>query len=157
VSTFGNKVYGIITGSPQGVPADACVGSTVPDCAAQVAAAKAQLGDLISANQNGRHLRTLAEVGKFNYQYIVDNKATLDPVNPDFKPGDANPYGLAAVKGGALVVDAGANTLGFASRNGNVKVLRTADHKPAYFPNPPGPAHVRGTVRPQHLRRHPQR
>jgi hypothetical protein len=131
-----NKVYGIITGSPQGVPAGACGTGASPGCADAVAQAKTKLGDLIRVD--GHRARSVAEVGLFDYQWIVDNKARLGvTANPDFQPGDSNPYGVAAgPDGGFYVVDAGSNTLDWVSRHGQVRVL-------TYLPDPPGPADQR--------------
>ncbi len=124
-------VAGIVTGSPQGVPADACDGSSAPDCAQVVAKAKTQFGDLKLVI--GKTPKTLAEVGTFDYQYVVDHKATLDPDNPDFNPGDANPYGITTAPHDSwYVVDAGSNTLDLVDEDGKMTVL-------AYLPNPPGP------------------
>ena len=129
------QVAGIITGSPQGVPPDACTGQPEPACSQAVAKAKRRLGDLVVA-QDGK-AKTEAEVGRFNYQWIVDHKATVDPANPDFRPGDSNPYGITAgPNDGWYVVDAGSNTLDYVDRRGKIKVL-------TYLPNPPGAADQR--------------
>jgi hypothetical protein len=141
VSAAHGRVYGIITGSPGGVPASPCAGSTVADCQSQVDRALSQLGNLIVTNGHG--YRTVAGVGAFDYLFVVSNKAALDANNPDFAPGDANPYGVLKVSGGTYVVDAGSNTLDFVNDRGEVRVLRTDDGKPVYLPNPPGPADQR--------------
>ncbi len=129
VSTVGGRVFGILTGSPQGAPpAAACAGDA--GCLATRARAKAQVGKLIQAKWDGSWT-SIADVGRFNYRYIVRNKARLDPDNPDFTPGDSNPYGVDATAKGAYVVDGGSNTLDWVSSSGDITVL-------AYLPNPPG-------------------
>lgn len=133
-----HKVYGIITGSPAGVPAGACGAGASPGCSAAVARAKTELGDLVRVlGQSGRHT-TVADVGAFDYQWVVDHKAALGVTdNPDFQPGDANPYGVTAgPRGGFYVADAGSNTLDYVSHEGRIRVL-------AYLPDPPGPADQR--------------
>lgn len=131
------KVYGVMTGSPQGLPPEPCAGNPdVSACEAAVDAVVAKVGDLVRAKHGT--VKTVAEVGSFDYDFIVANKATLDPANPDFQPGDANPYGITATRGGFYVVDAGSNTLDFVDKQGQVSVVQDADGKPVYFPNPPG-------------------
>lgn len=134
VTTQRGKVYGIITGSPLGIPAAACGTGSTPGCADVVARAARQLGDLVSVSGHSRHSRTVADVGTYDYRWIVDHKAALGATaNPDFQPGDSNPYGVApAEDGGFYVVDAGSNTLDLVDRHGDVSVL-------AYLPDPPGP------------------
>jgi hypothetical protein len=60
-------------------------------------------------------------VGYKNYNYIVTHP-NIDPNNPDFTPGDSNPYGVSAGRHGAYVVDAGSNTLDRVGYNGNINV-----------------------------------
>ena len=60
--------------------------------------------------------------------------------NPDFMPGDSNPYGLATAPGVAYMVDGGSNTLTWVPRRGTPRVI-------AAFPNPgpfpdPDPQHT---------------
>jgi hypothetical protein len=131
-------LVGIMTGSPQGLPDNPCKGNPdVKACNRAVARAKAKLGDLIRVRDH--KAKSIAEVGRFNYDWIVDHKASLGAVgNPDFQPGDSNPYGVAAVKGGWYVVDAGSNTLNFVSHHGHVSVVTADNGKPVYFPDPPG-------------------
>jgi hypothetical protein len=132
VSYNDGVVSGIVTFSPQGVPPDVCVGAPEPACSKAVKKARRNLGDLIQPRKDD--VTTVAEVGRYNYDYIVANKTRLDPANPDFRPGDSNPYGITAgPKDGWYVVDAGSNTLNLVTRKGKVTVL-------AYLPNPPGPA-----------------
>jgi hypothetical protein len=134
VSTQGGRILGIITASPQGVPpVEACAGNA--GCLAALTKARSQVGKLIQVSRGGA-VRNVADVGRFNYDYIVANKARLDPDNPDFQPGDSNPYGVLGVPSGAFVVDGGSNTLGFVKNSGRVSVL-------AYLPNPTGPPDLR--------------
>ena len=91
------------------------------------------LGDLVRAQPGTETPVSVAEVGAHNYAWIVEHKATLDPDNPDFQPGDSNPYGLAAgPDGGFWVADAGSNTLTRVTAAGAVSEI-------AYLPNPSGP------------------
>ncbi|MCW2598243.1 MAG: hypothetical protein JWM02_72 [Frankiales bacterium] len=131
-----NRVAGIMTGSPQGIPADACTGRPEPACSQAVARASRRLGDLLVV-EDGHQATSVAEVGRFDYQWIVDHKATVAPTNPDFQPGDSNPYGITAgPHDGWYVVDAGSNTLDYVDKHGKIKVL-------AYLPDPPGPPEQR--------------
>jgi hypothetical protein len=127
------KVYGIITGSPRGVPPGVCEGAEEPACSDAVAGASRKLGDLVRVQGSSGSSRTDAEVGTFNYDWIVAHKDALDPNNPDFQPGDSNPYGITAgPDGGFYVADAGSNTVTWVDKQGRVSEL-------AYLPNPPGP------------------
>jgi hypothetical protein len=135
VATRGNKVYGIMTASPQGAPPDeACADAT---CVNALHKAKNQVGKLIRVKGPSSWHR-VASVGKYNYNYIVANKDRLGIAdNPDFQPGDANPYAMAAGPHGTFyVVDGGSNTLDLVKPNGKIKVL-------AYLPDPPGPPDMR--------------
>ena len=132
VTTRGHGVFGIITASPQGAPPpEACGGNA--DCVDALTAATAQLGKLIRGRHN-RHWSTVADVGAFNYDWIVATNP--DPANPDFQPGDANPYAVTNGHRGFYAVDGGSNTLDFVKPNGDIKVL-------AYLPNPAGPVDQR--------------
>lgn len=142
VAKSDDRIVGLMGGNDVGVPpADLC-GGTAP-CRKVVRAAQKQLGHLFQSARNGR-ATWKQDVGAFNYQWTIDNKATIgagDPSyqpgwadNPDFQPGDANPYGLAGSRGGQYVVDGGSNTLTFVPRRGTPRVV-------AAFPNPTvGPA-----------------
>lgn len=141
VAVQGNQVYGLMGANDMAVPpTQACGGGA--DCQAVVAAAQTQLGHLLRGVPSGGY-DWKQDVGAFNYQWTVANKATIgagDPnyqpgwaQNPDFQPGDANPYGLAAAPGGTYVVDGGSNTLTWVPQNGTPKVV-------AAFPQPNPPA-----------------
>ena len=66
--------------------------------------------------------------GSFDFDYAAANP---DPGNPEYAPGDANPFGVAAgPRGGFYVVDAASNTLDYVTRHGAISVL-------AFIPDPP--------------------
>jgi len=141
VAVQGNQVLGLMAANDKGLPpVEACASG---DCAAVLAAAPTQLGHLLRGVPSGGY-RWKQDVGAFNYDWTVANKNTIgagNPAyqpgwadNPDFMPGDANPYGLTSLPWGSLMVDGGANTLTFVPHNGTPKVL-------AAFPQP-DPAHA---------------
>lgn len=147
VAVKGNQVFGLMGANDIALPpAEACGGGA--DCQAVVAAAKAQLGHLLRGVPSGRYTWR-QDVGAFNYQWTVDHKATIgagDPAyqpgwaeNPDFKPGDANPYGLSAAPGGTYTVDGGSNTLTWVPQIGKPRVV-------AAFPQPDPPASAENPV-----------
>ena len=137
----GNQVYGLMGANDIALPpAAACGGGTA--CQAVVAAAQMQAGHLLRGVPSGGYAWK-QDVGAFNYQWTVDNKATIgsgDPAyqpgwadNPDFQPGDANPYALATAPGGTYMVDGGSNTLTWVPQDGSPRVV-------AAFPQPVPPA-----------------
>jgi sugar lactone lactonase YvrE len=85
-------------------------------------------GLLIDVDPQGGSYSTIAGIGAFNYKWIVANEPS--PGNPDFAPGDADPYGLLALPEGTYVADGGSNTLSFVDPSGESSVL-------AYIPDPP--------------------
>jgi len=124
ISTDGGRLEGVITSYPQELDGLTCAGQP-SDCTGVLAAARAQAGRLISFTPAGTS-RTLAGVGSHDYQWATTNTGyTTEPPN-------ANPYGILAVPGGALVADAGANTLDFVAADRKVSVLS------AFLPPPPG-------------------
>lgn len=130
-----NQGLAFVTGlNPQafGRPSATCKGQKRhAACVRTITAVKAQVGllarvDSLSSNA-GWH--RLAAVGRFDFAYAA---AHPDPGNPEYMPGDANPFGVtAAPDGGHYVVDAASNTLDLVSRSGRVTVL-------AFVPDPPG-------------------
>jgi hypothetical protein len=133
------ELYSIVGLNPQsfGNPADDCQGQ--PDynsCIATVSAVQSRSGflnELNSLRSNGGW-ESLAGVGRFDFDYAA---AHPDPGNPEYAPGDANPFGLAAGPfGGFYVVDAASNTLDFVSKRGDISVLAfvpdPANHEPIY-------------------------
>jgi hypothetical protein len=147
VAVKGNQIVALMGANDIALPpAEACGGGA--DCQAVVAAAKAQLGHLLRGVPSGAYAWR-QDVGAFNYRWTVDHKATIgagDPAyqpgwaeNPDFQPGDANPYGLSAAPGGTYMVDGGSNTLTWVPQNGTPKVV-------AAFPQPDPPASATNPV-----------
>jgi sugar lactone lactonase YvrE len=98
-----------------------------------------QAGRLISVNPADGTWRTVAQVGKADYNFTLK----FTPPTPGvFSPGtqehDANPYGVLAAGDGAYVADAGANTLDFVDAGGKVTILNHfewRDPNPNNFPN----------------------
>jgi hypothetical protein len=129
VSVSGQRIFAVTALPPQeiGSPAAACTGMP-PSCKAFARVLRARVGLLIRVGPSGGW-STVAKVGAFNYRWVVRHNP--DPGNPDFNPGDADPYGVLAADGGAYVVDGGSNTLSFVRNGGKMKVL-------AYVPDPPG-------------------
>src|SRR5262249_56078053 len=66
------------------------------------------------------------------YAWIVRHDP--DPGNPDFNPGDADPYGVLAADGGVYVADGGSNTLSFVRNGGKMKGLAYVPHPPRHQP-----------------------
>jgi hypothetical protein len=148
VAARNNQVFGLMGGNDQFIPpAQACGGGA--DCKALVKAAAAQLGHLLVGSFPGHDDRAVArsgghyvwrqDVGAANYQWTIDHKNTIgagNPAyqpgwadNPDFQPGDANPYALTATRGGTYSVDGGSNTLTWVPNHGQPRVV-------VAFPNP---------------------
>jgi len=129
VSVSGQRIFAVTALPPQeiGSPAAACAGMP-PSCRAFARVLRARVGLLIRVAPGGGW-STVGRVGAFNYAWVVRHNP--DPGNPDFNPGDADPYGVLAADGGAYVVDGGSNTLSFVRTGGKMKVL-------AYVPDPPG-------------------
>jgi hypothetical protein len=148
VSAQDGHVFAVTAQNPQfvGRPTDACVGAP-PGCIGAVSAFKAESGLLIkvgakdSNQQHGDHRgqpqslagwTAVAGVGAYDYQWVLDHHP--DPNNPDYRPSDANPYGVLAVPGGAYIADGGANTLSFARNDGTVTVLAQLPDPPNHLP-----------------------
>lgn len=119
--------------SPQvfGNPAAACKGQPKhARCVRTIRAVIAQVGLLARTGSTHENdgWRALAAVGRFDFGYAARHP---DPGNPEYNPGDANPFGVAAAPGGGYyVVDAASNTLDRVTRRGHVSVL-------AFVPDPP--------------------
>jgi hypothetical protein len=137
----GNQVLGLMGANDVAIPpAEACGGGS--DCQAAVALARTQLGHLLRGVPSGGYAWK-QDVGAFNFEWTVDNKATIgagDPSyqpgwanNPDFQPGDATRTGSPRPRR-HLMVDGGSNTLTWIPQNGSPRVV-------AAFPNP-DPAHA---------------
>src|SRR4051812_11176397 len=126
------RLHVVVGLNPQafGDPAADCQGATDAACVATVTAAQAGAGVLgrVRSLKRDRGVRPVASVGRFDFDYAA---AHPDPGNPEYAPGDANPFGLTAGPfGGFYVVDAASNTLDFVSRRGEISVL-------AFVPDPP--------------------
>ncbi len=127
------KLYSLVGLNPQsfGKPADDCHGQPDPMlCVATVTTVQNGSGFLNRLNSLDRNkgVAPIANVGRLDFDYAA---AHPDPGNPEYAPGDANPFGLAAgPSGGLYVVDAASNTLDFVSADGKISVL-------AFVPDPP--------------------
>ena len=116
------KLFAIVGLNPQafGTPADYCPDSA---CLATVTAVQNGSGFLnkLRSLRLSRGLDGFASVGSFDFDYAAANP---DPGNPEYTPGDANPFGLTAgPRGGFYVVDAASNTLDYVTRHGEISVL----------------------------------
>jgi hypothetical protein len=143
VAVNDGKVYALmglnLNGAP---PASVCSGAQ--DCLDAIAAAQ-NLGGVLRADRKG-NFEWKQNVGSFDFQWTADNNATIPldgwqscqqsppyrggTCNDAFNPGDANPYAIAAGKGGNYVVDGASNTLTWVPLHGTPSVL-------AALPNPP--------------------
>jgi hypothetical protein len=126
------KLYFVVGLNPQsfGDHAIDCQGQADYNSCVTVATAQRQSGFLnrVESLHSNRGWHNVAGVGRFDFDYAV---AHPDPGNPEYIPGDANPFGLiAGPSGGFYVVDAASNTLDFVSNGGDIKVL-------AFIPDPP--------------------
>jgi hypothetical protein len=97
-------------------------------CEDAMKAIAAKTGLLIDVDAQGGSYSTVARIGAFDYKWVVANDAS--PGNPEFTPGDADPYGVLALPEGTYVADAAANTFSFVDPSGEPSVL-------AYVPDPP--------------------
>jgi hypothetical protein len=127
------KLYSIVGLNPQafGNPADDCQGTPDPkSCVATLTSVVNDAGVLsrVRSLRSNRGRKDFAGVGRFDFAYAA---AHPDPGNPEYAPGDADPFGLVAGPfRGFYLVDAASNTLDFVSRKGHVSVL-------AFIPDPP--------------------
>ena len=106
------KLFAIVGLNPQtfGNPADYCPDSA---CLATVTAVQNGSGFLnkLRSLRSSQGFEGFASVGSSDFDYAAANP---DPGNPEYAPGDANPFGLAAGPyGGFYVVDAASNTLDY--------------------------------------------
>jgi len=117
ISALGHgKVYGIVTGSRDSVPAGTFSSSTFE------AHVKAQLGRLFKRS-DASAWHPIADVGHADWVWTSQHKNLVPGQFPD-----ANPYGVLAYPETRWVVDAGANTLDRVV-DGHVQIA-------AFFPNP---------------------
>jgi hypothetical protein len=131
------QVFFVVGLNPQsfGNPTDTCQRQAdVSACTDLVKAFVRESGRLdrvasLRANHGWRHV---AEVGRFDFDWAVQNP---DPGNPEFAPGDADPFGLiAGPSDGFYVVDAASNTLDVVSQAGKIRVLAPVPDPPTHQP-----------------------
>jgi hypothetical protein len=133
VAKQGKGLAFVVGFNPQafGNPADDCQGqSDYNHCIAVVSKAQDEAGHLNQLNSHSKNKgwTNLASVGRFDFDYAASHP---DPGNPEYAPGDANPFGLAAGPShGYYVIDAASNTLDFVDAHGQISVL-------AFIPDPP--------------------
>jgi len=128
LSVRNGQLYAVTAANPQflGSPAADCAGLPAP-CLRVIRAVKSRSGLLIRVRPGGG-FDSVGAVGAADYRYTV--VANPSPGNPDFQPGDADPFGLLTGPNGTYVADGGSNTLSFVRPDGHVRVL-------AYIPDPP--------------------
>lgn len=127
ISSAGGKLFGSITMAPQFDAGFDCAGQPA-DCAAAVAAAKAQAGQLIQFTDGGTW-KAVAGVGEKDFGLSAQDPS-LSGEGPN-----ANPYGVLGLPGGTWVADAGANVLDFVTANGDIDVsARIPKATPGGFP-----------------------
>jgi hypothetical protein len=87
------------------------------------ALAQQQAGHLISVRSNGTWT-SIAPVGAVDFEYTTQFPQPVPgPVIQGTQEHDANPYGVLATGDGALVADAGSNTLDSVNEDGKIKIL----------------------------------
>ena len=128
ISVLNDRILVAVGLNPQafGSVADACRGQG-SSCRDRIKAIKHQAGRLIEVDPEGGWT-AVASVGAYNYDWVVEENPS--PGNPDFQPGDADPYGLLAAPEGTYIADGGSNTIGIVDNEGAVSVF-------AYLPDPP--------------------
>jgi len=130
-----DRLYFLVGLNPQsfGDPATTCQGQVeFNSCVALVTAFVKETGklDRVRSLHSNRGWHNVADVGRFNFDFVAANH-DLSPGNPEWLPGDADPFGLiAGPNRGFYIVDAASNTLDLVSRTGQVQVLK-------YIPDPP--------------------
>jgi hypothetical protein len=137
VTLHNGKLYFVNGLNPQYYAslADGCNGQ--PDygtCVALVNAFIRQAGYLsqVTSLDSNRGWRNVAPVGRFDYDWTVHHP---DRGNPEYAPGDANPFGvIAGPAGGLYVVDAASNTLDFVSKAGEIRVVVPIPDPPTHLP-----------------------
>ena len=131
------KLYFVVGLNPQsfGNPADDCQGQpNFNSCVATVTTVQSQSGFLnrVESLHSNHGWHNVASVGSFDFDYAAH---VGDPGNPEFLPGDADPFGLiASPSGGFYVIDAASNTLDFVSKRGEIKVLASIPDPPNHQP-----------------------
>jgi len=98
--------------------ADASCTGLGSDCAAVLATARAEAGQLLKVTPSGSW-KALAGVGSFDFDFTAAN-----PGDGTYgEEIDANPYGVLATPSGTYVADAGANTLDWVANNGDISIV----------------------------------
>jgi hypothetical protein len=100
------------------------IGFTPREAPANIALAQQQAGQLISVRPDGTW-RAIGPVGTVDFDYTTQFPEPVfpGPVIQGTQEHDANPYGVLAAGDGALVADAGSNTLDFVDEHGKIKIL----------------------------------
>jgi hypothetical protein len=115
VGASGGKLLAVMTSFPQELASFSCSGQPA-DCAASLAAARTQAGDLLSFTPSGTR-KTIADVGTDDYTWsLTHTSLTRSPPN-------SNPYGVYGVGSGAYIADAGTNVLDFVKANGDRSIV----------------------------------
>lgn len=124
IAARGGRLVATMTSYPQELDGWSCTGQPA-DCAAVLARARAQAGQLISFTPSGAW-KAVAGVGASDLGWAA--------AHPGFstEPANSNPYGVLALPGATLVTDAGANALDLVGANGRISVIS------AFTPPSPG-------------------
>ncbi len=127
VAVQGDQILAVTQLNPRAVrqAARTCTSSKCTETMKEIGP---ETGLLIGVDPQGGSYATVAGIGAFNYKWVVQNDPS--PGNPDFQPGDADPYGLLALPEGTYIADGGSNTLSFVDPQGKPSML-------AYIPDPP--------------------
>jgi len=133
VSVQGDHVFAVTQLNPRAARQLAPLCPT-HKCRQKVGELAPKTGLLIDVDPQAGTYSTVARIGAFDYKWVVNNNPS--PGNPDFQPGDADPYGLLALPEGTYVADGGSNTLSFVDPSGVPSMLAYApdppNHKPLY-------------------------
>ena len=134
-----DNLYFVVGLNPQsfGDPLTTCKGQAdFNSCVAIVAAFVSETGklDRVQSLHANRGWQNVADVGRLDFDFTVANH-DLSRNNPEWAPGDADPFGLTASPNhGFYVVDAASNTLDLVSRAGQVQVLKFIPDPPTHQP-----------------------
>ncbi len=137
VAVRDGQIFTVVGLNPQflGNPSDDCTGLfNYSDCVKTLTAAQKALGLLIQLNSasSNQGWTSVAGVGAFDFDYSA---AHPDPGNPEYLPGDANPFGLSfGPSGGFYVADAASNTVDYITAKGHISVRATLPDPPNHLP-----------------------
>jgi sugar lactone lactonase YvrE len=126
VSVDGSRISVVTALNPRFI-AQVSRACTTARCSNAMATIKSQAGLLLDVDPTGGYT-VASHVGASDYRWVVENDPS--PGNPDFAPGDADPYGVLGTADGVYVADGGSNTLSVVDDTGVNTVL-------AYVPDPP--------------------